>query len=87
MTPEGQDSKVKRAEPDSEPICLPVLRSDVVAIGEAEGPGVPSEANRAQGAFLKSISPASGQCRGAGFGQGKEVNANESRNYCGRRGA
>ena len=26
MTPERQDSKVKRAEPDSEPFCSPVLR-------------------------------------------------------------
>lgn len=37
---EGENSGVKRAEPDSEPLSSPVLRSDVVPIGDAEGPAL-----------------------------------------------
>ena len=33
-----QATEVKRAEPDSEPFCSPVLRRDVVSTGDAERP-------------------------------------------------
>ena len=35
----NEDSQVKRAEPGRAPFCSPVLRSDVVATGDGEGPG------------------------------------------------
>ncbi len=48
MTPERQDSEVKRAEPDSEHHCSPVLRSVVASIGNAEGPGAERRASAAR---------------------------------------
>src|SRR5271157_956461 len=37
--PQSTDGEVKREEPESEPFCSPVLRSDGVTTGIAEGPG------------------------------------------------
>ena len=39
MSPQSLGGALNRAEPDSEHHCSPVLRSDVVAAGKAEGAG------------------------------------------------